>query len=135
MVTWNRRLLVLAVVLTVVGSFIVMQRHDKPRQFTAVEARVRKRTTTTRRATTSTTALATTTSTAKPTTTTTRPRTTTTTTRPSSGACPVFPSDNAWNTDVSAYPVNPNSANYVASIGASTNLHPDFGTFWDGGPI
>jgi len=42
------------------------------------------------------------------------------------GAVP-FPADNAWNRDISAAPVDPNSANLIASIGASTGLHPDFG--------
>jgi len=43
--------------------------------------------------------------------------------------CQVFPSDNPWNTDISGYPVDPNSANYLASMNASTkNLHPDFGS-------
>lgn len=46
----------------------------------------------------------------------------------------VFPPDNPWNTDISGYPVDPNSADYIASIGAGTGLHPDFGTVWDGGP-
>ncbi len=41
--------------------------------------------------------------------------------------CPVFPADNPWNQDVSALPVHPNSANYINSIGSSTNLHADFG--------
>ncbi|MEY2474352.1 MAG: hypothetical protein QOK28_3681 [Actinomycetota bacterium] len=127
-------MLVIAVALCVLGTFIVTRPREQPAHFTAVAARVRRRTTTTRRAT-STSAQRATTTTRKATTTTSRPRATTTTTRRSSGACPVFPADNAWNTDISAYPVNPNSANYVASIGASTNLHPDFGTFWDGAPI
>ena len=38
-----------------------------------------------------------------------------------------FPSDNAWNTDISAMPVDPNSANIIAFIGATAPLHPDFG--------
>jgi hypothetical protein len=43
--------------------------------------------------------------------------------------CQVFPSDNPWNTDISNYPVDPNSANYLASMNAATtNLHPDFGS-------
>jgi hypothetical protein len=42
------------------------------------------------------------------------------------GAIP-FPADNAWNIDISAAPVDPNSANLIASIGAGTGLHPDFG--------
>jgi hypothetical protein len=41
--------------------------------------------------------------------------------------CPLFPPDNVWNADVSALPVHANSAAYVASIGATTGLHPDFG--------
>jgi hypothetical protein len=45
------------------------------------------------------------------------------------GSCTVFPPDNAWNTDVSSYPVSPNSANYIANILSSgnQNLHADFG--------
>src|SRR4029453_19002306 len=54
---------------------------------------------------------------------------------PGSGACTVFPADNPWNTDISTYPVHPNSTNYVNFIGSGKFLHPDFGTFWDGGPI
>ena len=42
------------------------------------------------------------------------------------GAVP-FPADNAWNTDISQAPVDPNSANLIASIGLQTGLHPDFG--------
>ena len=38
-----------------------------------------------------------------------------------------FPADNAWNTDISPMPVDPNSANIIAFIGASSPLHPDFG--------
>lgn len=47
----------------------------------------------------------------------------------------IFPADNWWNTDISAYPVHPNSQNYLASIGLDTGLHPDFGTVWEGAPI
>jgi hypothetical protein len=44
------------------------------------------------------------------------------------GACPVFPADNAWNTDISKLPVDDNSAAYLAAMNASTTkLHPDFG--------
>jgi hypothetical protein len=46
------------------------------------------------------------------------------------GTCPVFPADNAWNRDVSSLPVDANSANYVATIGAlggNQKLHADFG--------
>jgi hypothetical protein len=43
------------------------------------------------------------------------------------GAVP-FPHSNAWNTDISKQPVDPNSDNLIASIGVSTGLHPDFGS-------
>ncbi len=42
------------------------------------------------------------------------------------GAVP-FPASNAWNTDISKAPVDPNSDNLIASIGLTTGLHPDFG--------
>ena len=38
-----------------------------------------------------------------------------------------FPADNAWNTDISDLPVDPNSASFIAFIGATAPLHPDFG--------
>jgi len=38
-----------------------------------------------------------------------------------------FPADNAWNQDISAAPVDPNSANIINFIGTTTPLHPDFG--------
>jgi len=38
-----------------------------------------------------------------------------------------FPSDNLWNTDISATPVDPNSANIINFIGSTVTLHPDFG--------
>ena len=47
----------------------------------------------------------------------------------------IFPADNPWNTDISDYPVHPNSAAFLASIGAAGRLHPDFGTEWNGHPI
>ena len=45
------------------------------------------------------------------------------------GACPVFPADNAWNTDVSTSPVHANSDSYISQILADGGdfLHPDFG--------
>jgi hypothetical protein len=46
-----------------------------------------------------------------------------------------FPADNPWNQEISTAPVDPNSAALIASIGADTGLHPDFGTFWNGAPI
>jgi hypothetical protein len=52
------------------------------------------------------------------------------------GGCPLFPSDNIWNTDISALPVAANSANFIASIGSTGHLHPDFGAgLYDGAPI
>jgi hypothetical protein len=42
--------------------------------------------------------------------------------------CAVFPPDNPWNRDVSRDPVDPRSDAYIASIGASRLLHPDFGS-------
>jgi len=47
---------------------------------------------------------------------------------PTIGGCQVFPSDNPWNTDISQYPVDPNSATYLAHMNAGTTFpHPDFG--------
>jgi hypothetical protein len=40
---------------------------------------------------------------------------------------PLFPPDNWWNVDVSAAPLDPNSANFINFIGATRGLHPDFG--------
>jgi hypothetical protein len=44
-----------------------------------------------------------------------------------------FPADNPWNQDVSGAPVDPRSATLIAACGAA-NLHPDFGTVWNGAP-
>ena len=46
----------------------------------------------------------------------------------------LFPSDNAWNEDISNSPVDPNSDNLIGGMGLATGLHPDFGTVWDGAP-
>ncbi len=46
----------------------------------------------------------------------------------------MLPADNMWNTDISQAPVDALSDAYVASIGASTGLHADFGTEWNGAP-
>ena len=42
---------------------------------------------------------------------------------------PLFPSDNWWNADISAAPVDGGSASYIAFInnGGTRRLHPDFG--------
>jgi hypothetical protein len=50
-------------------------------------------------------------------------------------ALQVFPADNPWNQDISAFPVHAKSANYLSSIGLDRGLHPDFGTVWEGAPI
>ncbi|HEX6007068.1 MAG TPA: hypothetical protein VFY80_03850 [Burkholderiales bacterium] len=44
-----------------------------------------------------------------------------------------FPADNPWNQDISNEPVDPNSATLIAACGMR-NLHPDFGTAWNGAP-
>lgn len=55
---------------------------------------------------------------------------------PTISGCPVFPSDNIWNTPIDTLPVSSSSAAYINSIGASRGLHADFGSgLWDGGPI
>lgn len=41
--------------------------------------------------------------------------------------CTIFPADNIWNRPINQLPVDPHSAQYVASIGLSGHLHPDFG--------
>lgn len=40
---------------------------------------------------------------------------------------PLFPADNWWNVDISSAPVDPASAGFIAFIGGSRRLHPDFG--------
>jgi hypothetical protein len=40
---------------------------------------------------------------------------------------PLFPSDNWWNVDISAAPVDTNSASYITFVGPTRGLHPDFG--------
>ena len=42
--------------------------------------------------------------------------------------CPVMPRSNPWNRDISRAKVHPLSSRYIASIGRSTTLHPDFGS-------
>jgi hypothetical protein len=46
---------------------------------------------------------------------------------PVPGPLPLFSSDNWWNLDISAAPVDPGSASYVTFIGATRAMHPDFG--------
>ncbi len=42
---------------------------------------------------------------------------------------PLFPADNWWNADISAAPVDANSAGFIAFVnnGGTRKLHPDFG--------
>jgi hypothetical protein len=47
---------------------------------------------------------------------------------PHESSCPIFPQSNALNRDISHAPVDPRSAAYVASIGLTGHLHPDFGS-------
>jgi hypothetical protein len=42
--------------------------------------------------------------------------------------CPILPASDPLNQEIAHAPVNPNSAAYIASIGLSAHLHPDFGT-------
>jgi len=53
---------------------------------------------------------------------------------PSIGNLQVFPADNYWHWDISQHEVHPNSDNFINSVGADKNLHPDFGTVWAGAP-
>jgi len=55
---------------------------------------------------------------------------------PAIEGCPILPANNIWNTPIDPLPADPNSSSYINTIGASTGLHPDFGSgTWDGGPI
>jgi len=55
---------------------------------------------------------------------------------PAAPRCPVFPRSNPWNRRVDRLPVAKSSAAIVASIGANTGLHADFGSgLWQGKPI
>jgi len=54
---------------------------------------------------------------------------------PQLDGCPVLPEDNIWNTPVDTLPVDPNSDSYINTIGATSYVHPDFGTVWQGAPI
>ena len=44
------------------------------------------------------------------------------------GDCPVFPESNPWHEKVNNLPISPLSSQYIASIGANVDLHPDFGS-------
>jgi hypothetical protein len=55
-------------------------------------------------------------------------------TGPHVAGCPTFPADSIWNTRVDHLPVHAMSASYMASIGTSRGVHPDFGTVFNGAP-
>jgi len=48
---------------------------------------------------------------------------------------PLFPPNNWWNSDISAAPVDSNSAAYIQFIGPTRGLHPDFGGDAGGGNV
>jgi hypothetical protein len=55
---------------------------------------------------------------------------------PQLGGCPIFPPDHIWNTRVDALPLHGQSSVWIATIGANTAFHMDFGSgTWAGGPI
>jgi hypothetical protein len=55
---------------------------------------------------------------------------------PGAPSCPVFPASNPWNARVDRLPVAQSTGAIIASIGAATGLHADFGSgLWEGAPI
>jgi hypothetical protein len=55
---------------------------------------------------------------------------------PGAPRCPIFPASNAWNERVDTLPVAADSSQLIASMGATTGLHPDFGSgLYAGAPI
>jgi hypothetical protein len=40
---------------------------------------------------------------------------------------PLFPPGNWWNADITAAPVDPTSSAFIADVGATRGMHPDFG--------
>jgi hypothetical protein len=54
---------------------------------------------------------------------------------PMAGLTRPFPASNPWNTRIDGAPVDPASARLIASIGAGTTLHMDFGANYQGGPF
>ncbi len=55
---------------------------------------------------------------------------------PKAPECPIFPSDNPWNTRIDDLPVAGNSGAIIRSIGRDTGLHMDFGSgLWEGAKI
>jgi hypothetical protein len=47
---------------------------------------------------------------------------------PTEYGCPILPAEDPLNQEIADAPISPNSAAYVASIGLTAHLHPDFGT-------
>jgi hypothetical protein len=47
---------------------------------------------------------------------------------PQEYSCPILPANNPLNREIAHAPVNPRSAEYIAAIGLTGHLHPDFGT-------
>jgi len=47
---------------------------------------------------------------------------------PTISGCPIFPVNNVWNTPIETLPLDANSASFIATIGAGTHLHADFGS-------
>src|SRR5689334_8640892 len=54
---------------------------------------------------------------------------------PTLSGCPVLPADNIWNAPVDTLPRHPSSDTFIATIGATRGVHPDFGTVYEGAPI
>src|SRR5450432_823734 len=55
---------------------------------------------------------------------------------PTIGNCPVLPADNIWNTPVDQLLVSASSSAWIATIGATTTVHADFGSgLYNGAPI
>ncbi len=52
-------------------------------------------------------------------------------TGPTLGGCPLLPVDHVFNTPIDALPVHPQSAAFIATIGATRRLHLDLGTQTD----
>jgi hypothetical protein len=51
-------------------------------------------------------------------------------------ACSIAPPTSVWRTPIAALPVAADSSAMIAAIGATAQLHPDFGSgTWDGEPI
>src|ERR1039457_5883596 len=48
------------------------------------------------------------------------------------GGCNIFPADNPWNLDISAYPVHASRSPYLSQMSPTTAFHPDWGTVCDG---